>query len=159
MTRLTHEKRMEIVRAAKEWIRTPYHHQGAVKGVGVDCAMFPIAIYKECGVLPEAYHPPEYSMQWHLHHSEELYLAEIDKFCPEIPAEPGIVPPLRPADYVIFQFGRTYSHGAIVVDWPLCIHSYIPHGVTLMDALRDGEVIGRKIKYFEVDLERIRQWA
>jgi cell wall-associated NlpC family hydrolase len=83
-------------------------------------------------------------MQWHLHRSEELYLREIDQFVREIPGPP------RPADFVIFQFGRTYSHGAIVVDWPLIIHSYIPHGVLLSDALHDGELMGRKHKFFEV---------
>jgi hypothetical protein len=51
---------------------------------------------------------------------------------------------------VIFKFGRTFSHGAIVVDWPIIIHSYIPHGVLLSDAERDGELIGREIKFFEV---------
>jgi len=56
----------------------------------------------------------------------------------------------RSADFVVFKFGRAFSHGAIVVEWPLIIHSYIPHGVQLGDALRDGEMIGREIKFFEV---------
>jgi cell wall-associated NlpC family hydrolase len=153
MTTLTDEKRAEIVRAAKSWIGTPYHHQAALKGVGADCAMFPIAVYKECGVLPESYQPPEYSTQWHLHRSDELYLAEIAKCCTEKNETP------QPADFVVFRFGRTFSHGAIVVEWPSVIHSYIPHGVTLMDAVRDGAVIGRAVKFFQVDLERIKQWA
>jgi cell wall-associated NlpC family hydrolase len=153
---LTAEQRAAIVRTAKSWIGTPYHHQAALKGVGADCAMFPIAVYKECNVLPQSYQPPEYSMQWHLHRSDELYLAEIAKFCNEIPVEDSVLlKPPRPADFVVFHFGRTFSHGAIVVEWPICIHSYIHHGVTLMDALRDGEVVGRRIKYFEVDMEKI----
>src|SRR5260370_34774772 len=148
---LSAQQRAAVLQAAGSWIPTPYHHQAALKGVGADCAMFPIAVYKECGILPESYQPPEYSTQWHLHHSEELYLAEIAKFCTE-KADPP-----QPADFVVFQFGRTFSHGAIVVDWPMVVHSYIPHGVTLMDALRDGAIIGRAVKFFEVDLERIKQ--
>ena len=37
-----------------------------------------------------------------------------------------------------------------MVEWPIVIHSYIPHGVLLSDALRDGELLGREHKCFEV---------
>jgi cell wall-associated NlpC family hydrolase len=144
MNRLTAEQRAEIVRAAKEWIGTPYHHHARVKHAGADCAMFPLAVYQQCGILPTDYQPPQYSVQWHLHRSEELYLKEIEKFVSEIHGPP------RPADFIVFRFGRTYSHGAIVVDWPIVIHSYIPYGVLLSDALRDGELLSRAYKCFEL---------
>jgi hypothetical protein len=110
--------------------------------------MFPVAVYKECGILPESYQPPEYSSQWHLHRSEELYLKEIEKFASEIHRPP------QAADFLVVKFGRTFSHGAIVLEWPLVIHSYIPHGVTLTDAVRDGAIIGREVKVFAIDLDR-----
>jgi cell wall-associated NlpC family hydrolase len=144
MHRLTTEQRTDIVRAAKEWLGTPYHHHARIKGSGADCAMFPLTVYQECGVLPREYVPPHYSVQWHLHRSEEVYLNEIEKFVVEINAPP------RPADFIVFRFGRTYSHGAIVVEWPIVIHAYIPHGVLLSDALRDGELLGREGKCFEL---------
>ena len=144
MQRLTAEQRSNIVRAAREWLGTPYHHHARVKHGGADCAMFPLSVYQECGVLPRDYRPPEYSVQWHLHRSEELYLKEIEKFVVETDAPP------QPADFVVFRFGRTYSHGAIVVEWPIVIHSYIPHGVLLSDALRDGELLGRARKHFAI---------
>ncbi len=28
----------DVVRTARTWLGTPYHHQGRLKGVGVDCA-------------------------------------------------------------------------------------------------------------------------
>ena len=140
---MTPEKRAEIVRKAKEWLRTPYHHQARVKGVGTDCAMFPLAVYQECGVMPLGFQPPEYSVQWHLHRSEEKYLEALAPVMHEIEKP-------QPDDFVIFKFGRAFSHGAIVIDWPLIIHSYIPHGVMLSDAERDGELIGREKKFFEV---------
>jgi hypothetical protein len=77
-----------------------------------------------------------------------LYLREIAKFACEIPG-----PPL-PADFVVFRFGRTFSHGAIVLEWPLIIHSYIPHGVALADALGESAIIGRETKMFAVDLDK-----
>jgi cell wall-associated NlpC family hydrolase len=150
MNRLTADQRAEIVRAAKEWIGTPYHHHARVKHGGADCAMFPLAVYQQCGVLPLDYQPPQYSVQWHLHRSEELYLKEIERFVSAIPGPP------QPADFIVFRFGRTYSHGAIVVDWPIVIHSYIPYGVLLSDALRDGELLGRPHRCFEVAVNNQR---
>lgn len=141
---LTAEQRAQIVAAAKKWLCTPYHHHGKVKGAGADCAMFPLAVFQECGLLPLDYQPPQYSPQWHLHRSEELYLREIEKFCVEISGPP------QPGDFVVFRFGRTFSHGAIVLDWPRIIHSYIPHGVQYGNAVQDGELIGREMKFFEV---------
>ncbi len=184
---LTAAQREQVVRAAKEWMGTPYHHQARVKGAGADCAMFPLAVYQECGILPADFQPPEYSMQWHLHRSEEMYLETIAPFVTELFSEipipqsgrgtPAILntsevedrsrvlpehprndrdPSLRsgqgiqPADFVVFKFGRTFSHGAIVIAWPLIIHSYIPHGVTLADASIDGQLIGREYKVFSL---------
>ncbi len=141
---LTAEQRRKIVQAAREWLGTPYHHRACVKGAGADCATFPLAVYKQCGLIPAEYRPPAYAMQWHLHRSEELYLSEIEKFCCEI------VTPPEPGDFVVFRFGRTFSHGAIVLDWPLIIHSCIPHGVLLTDGSKDGELIGRDQKFFAV---------
>ena len=151
---MTPEKRAEIVRVAKTWLRTPYHHMAKVKGCGADCAMFPLAVYQECGVIPADFTPEPYSMQWHLHHSEEIYLKTIEPFTVETTGLSGVTSgrpwkPL-PADFVVFKFGRAFSHGAIVVEWPLIIHSYIPHGVQFSDALNDGQLIGREIKFFEV---------
>lgn len=157
--RLTAEQRSQIVRAAKAWLGTPYHHRAAVKGAGADCALFPIAVYKECGLIPAAYEPPAYSSQWHLHRSDELYLAELEKFCRELPdaARDARLRP-RPADFLVMRFGRTYSHGAIVVDWPVVVHSYIPHGVVLADVLRDGATIGREFKLYEVMIDQVAAW-
>jgi cell wall-associated NlpC family hydrolase len=90
-------------------------------------------------------------VQWHLHRSEEMYLETVAPVMREYFVWSGLpASKPQPADFVIFKFGRTFSHGAIVVDWPIIIHSYIPHGVLLSDAERDGELIGREIKFFEV---------
>ena len=32
-------ERRAIVREARSWVRTPYHPQGDIKGIGVDCGM------------------------------------------------------------------------------------------------------------------------
>jgi cell wall-associated NlpC family hydrolase len=58
MQRLTKEQRTKIVRAAKDWLGTPYHHHARVKHAGADCAMFPLAVFQECGVLPLDFQAP-----------------------------------------------------------------------------------------------------
>ena len=141
---LTAMQRERVIASAKQWLRTPYQHRQMVKGAGVDCAMFPLAVYRECGHIPLDFEPPEYSMQWHLHRSEELYLKTIEPLCREISGPPDA------ADFVVFKYGRAFSHGAIVIKWPLIIHSYIHHGVQYGNALQDVELIGREMKFFEV---------
>ena len=111
MQRLTTAQRDNIVRAAKDWLGTPYHHHARIK-TRHGLRHVPLAVYQECGVLPREYRPPQYSVQWHLHRSEELYLKEIEEFAVEIQTPP------QPADFIVFRFGRTFSHGAIVVAWP-----------------------------------------
>ena len=106
---LAPDQRSRVIEVAKQWLRTPYHHRAMVKGAGADCAMFPLAVYKECGHVPQEFEPPEYSMQWHLHHTEEKYLETIAPLCREISGPP------EPADFVVFRFGRAFSHGAIVI--------------------------------------------
>ena len=39
--------RNRVCRIARSWLGTPYHHMGRVKGAGVDCAMFPLEVYRE----------------------------------------------------------------------------------------------------------------
>jgi len=143
---LTSTQRRAVVCAARAWLGTPYHHQARVRHAGADCAMFPIAVYQECGVLPADYAPPEYSVQWHLHRSDEIYLNEIARFAREIAGPP------KPADFMVFRFGRAFSHGAIVIEWPLIIHAYANRGVILSDALRDAALAGREHKFFEREM-------
>jgi cell wall-associated NlpC family hydrolase len=146
---LTPAQRQRVIDAAMSWLRTPYHHQGCVKGAGADCAMFPLAVYRECGLIASDYAPPPYSTQWHLHRSEEKYIHEIEKLAVEKASHE-----ILPADFVIFKFGRTYSHGAIVIKWPQVIHSYIPHGVMLTNATTDAQLFDREMKVYEIQQQR-----
>lgn len=42
--------RDEIVAEARSWIGTPWHHQGRVKGVGVDCVGVAIGVVRAFGI-------------------------------------------------------------------------------------------------------------
>ncbi len=45
--------RAMIVAQARTWLGTPFHHQGRVKGVGVDCAGLILGVAAELGVSIE----------------------------------------------------------------------------------------------------------
>ena len=134
--------REAVVAEAMSWLRTPYHHGAGLKGIGTDCARFPLAVYAEAGAIP----PTDvgvYARDWHLHHGEELYLGWLNRLATEIERDA-----LAPGDFVVWRFGRTFSHGAIVVDPPLVIHAYIGVGVTLDDMDGHSELLTRPARCF-----------
>lgn len=128
--------RAAVLEEALSWLGTPYHPHGRVKGAGVDCAMLLGEVFHACGMLPDDWAPGYYAPDWHLHRSEELYLQGIQKYAKPVTGDP------KPGDIALFKFGRTTSHGAIVVQWPRLVHAYKGRGVCLMDAT-DGELDGR----------------
>ncbi len=42
-------KREDFVRVARSYIGTPFHHQGRLPGVGLDCAGVIVCALAECG--------------------------------------------------------------------------------------------------------------
>lgn len=55
--------REDIVRAARGWIGTPYHHQASRRGVGCDCLGLLRGIWRET-VGPEPEPAPAYGPDW-----------------------------------------------------------------------------------------------
>lgn len=52
-----------IVRAARQWLGTPYRHQASIKGVGCDCLGLIRGVWRDClGDEPEAV--PPYLPDW-----------------------------------------------------------------------------------------------
>jgi NlpC/P60 family putative phage cell wall peptidase len=45
--------REQIVTEARRWLRTPYHHQAVLRGVGVDCVGLIRGVGHATGALPE----------------------------------------------------------------------------------------------------------
>jgi cell wall-associated NlpC family hydrolase len=131
--------RENVVQAAKEWLGTPYHHQGRVKGAGVDCATLLCEVYEAVGLVPHI-DPTPYPPDWHMHRDSERYLGWVQQYGKEIET-PEI------GDVVVWKFGRCFSHGAIYIGNGLIIHSYIGQGVRYEKI--DAEVFrGRAVKYF-----------
>lgn len=116
------KQRSEIIAAARSWRGTPYHHEGHVKGAGVDCLYFIAESYREAGVFDRV-DIPKYAFQWNLNRSEETYLLGLLKYAHEV-----VTP--QPGDIALWKIGRTFSHGAIVIEWPHIIHAVSAAGVT-----------------------------
>ena len=120
-------QRLRFVDAARSFIGTPYHHEGRIKGVGIDCA----TLLAECAVeagLVESLDIPAYPRSWHVHQEEERYTDFIRQFASEVDR-----PPL-PGDVVVWKFHKAFAHGGIVVEWPTVIHAFIGRGCFEDDA-------------------------
>lgn len=134
------ERRAAVIAEAESWLRTPYHHFARVKGAGVDCLMLLAEVYERAGVIPHV-DPPHYPPDWFKHRSEELYAAGLIEHGREVEYP-------QPGDAAIFRFGRCYSHGAIVTDWPMMIGAHWSNGVERSDG-RNGVFRDRPVKFFD----------
>ena len=127
-------QREAVCQAGLTWQDTPWHHKACVRGVrgGVDCAQLLIAAYADAGVIG-SFDPGPYCIDQMLHSPDESFLAWLQRF-----GRPVDVP--GRGDVVVWRFGRSYSHGGIVLDWPgQVLHAFRPYGrvcVTPADASR-----------------------
>lgn len=110
----------KIVECAREYIGTAFHHQGRVKGVGVDCAGLVVCSIKDSGILekvPDLYNyarrPDGFLLQAILDNSCD----KIDPSCIEV------------GDILLFRIsGNNPQHLGLVsrADPFYMIHAYFP---------------------------------
>jgi cell wall-associated NlpC family hydrolase len=135
-------QREAVIAEAWTWVGTPWRHNQALKGHGVDCGRFLIEVYREAGVIPP-FDPGNYSRQWNLHRSEEVYLDHIQTYAKEI-----TVGDLGPGDVAIFKYGLTYSHAGIVFEAPRLLHSMVRQGVVIGDFMQDAPLKDHEPRFF-----------
>ncbi len=133
--------REDVLRVADEWCGTPYHHRGAVKGHGADCGTLLICVYAEAGVI-DKFEPKAYSRQFHLHRDEEWYLEYVKSWATQVETP-------QPGDIAMWKIGRIYSHGAIVVAWPLVIHALAKELFVMRDDISRGALASRTPIFFD----------
>lgn len=137
-------RRAQVVQEARSWLGTPYHHQAAIKGAGVDCAMLLVCVYKAAGLVPADLDPRPYSPDWHMHRGEELFLGWLER-CGERVDLP------RAGDVAVWRFGRTYSHGAVVTsDDGEIVHALMAAGLVTLGHVRETELAQRQAQYWRV---------
>jgi cell wall-associated NlpC family hydrolase len=160
------EQRSAVLVEARNWLGTPYHHMGRVKGVGADCATFPAEVYAAVGLIA----PPDidfYPPDWHLHAalrpdqsrpkgpgqipSHELYLARVTEYAIEVESP-------CPGDFALWRIGRAFAHGAIVIAWPRIIHAVVGIGVIEDDGEAPTLAFGRSRDRATTDGKRPRKF-
>lgn len=138
--------RQAVLAEALTWLRTPYAHAGRIKGAGVDCATLLAEVFARAGIIAPveiASYPPD----WHLHRGEERYLTLVLERAHEIAPEAA-----RPGDIALWQWGRTFAHGAIIAEagWPSIIHAYQPAGAVILDHGDGGRLADRPVRFFSL---------
>lgn len=125
------QQRLRVCHEARSWISTPYRNRMAIKGKGVDCAKILLHSFIDAG-LPVEYEDQRYSSDWHLHRDEERYLEVVTRYAH------GDITDQRPvnargddwepdvADILLWKVGRTFSHSALVTNWPYVVHASLP---------------------------------
>lgn len=125
------EERLAVRAEARTWLATRYRNRMAVKGQGVDCAQLILESFRRTG-LPCDYVSERYSSDWHLHRDEERYLSVVKRY---MQVEDWDQHPLKDrwdafspdvSDLLMWKVGLTFSHSALVTEWPFVIHASLP---------------------------------
>lgn len=106
--------REDIVAAARGWIGTPFHHQGRLKGVGVDCVGVVIGVARELGISD--FDTTGYARRPDSRELEKLARALMI----EVPARKAL-----PGDVLLLEIDGQPQHLAFVTDIGM-LHAYAP---------------------------------
>lgn len=121
-----HAERARVVAIAQEWIGTPFHDHGEIKGRagGVDCAKLLKCVFVEAGLI-EPFDIGYYSPQHFQHQPDQRFLGFVERVMHEVAPER-----VQPGDVALFHVGLCYAHGAIVIrpGWPSIVHAHFAAG-------------------------------
>jgi cell wall-associated NlpC family hydrolase len=113
--------RVALCAEALSWLDTPWRHRQCVKGVrgGTDCVRLLEGIAKAVGILDADWQPPLYTQQYHLHTGREM-VQEV------LVGLGAVAMPLcdrQPGDCLLFQFGRSCGHAALLMPHNRMLHA------------------------------------
>ena len=111
--------RARIVRTARSWLGTPYHHQASVRGVGTDCIGLVRGVWRELYGF-DAEQPPAYSPDWAEAGGRETLLAAA-----HIHMRPVSQRSMQSGDVLVFRFRGDVpaKHTAILVSAATMVHA------------------------------------
>jgi cell wall-associated NlpC family hydrolase len=143
-------ERAGVVAGATKWIHTRWHHHSAVlcKGEdpgGIDCAHLLLEAHVDAKLV-RRFKAEHYPHDWHMHRDEERFLAKLEQYAKPVGdselsiADRGPEFTVLPGNILIWRHGRTFSHGAIVSDWPKIIHASFPAQCCLEESVMGGEL-------------------
>jgi len=129
MTIVTREEiEILIPRLALKWEGTPFHMNACVKGKGIDCVRFIVAVLKEADLIPMGYEPPAQHADWFYGKSvdKDLFVRHIEQYGEKISFDRR-----RPGDVISFYVEGTESHLAFLLDNDRIIHAVRDHEVQI----------------------------
>lgn len=109
----------DVLRVARGWVGTPYHHQASVRGVGADCLGLVRGVWRELyGIDAET--PPPYTRDWAEGGGEETMLAAATRHL--LPVAPHAA---TAGDVLVFRLraGTVAKHAAILSGEGRMIHA------------------------------------
>lgn len=109
----------DVVRLARQWIGTPYHHQASVKGVGADCLGLVRGVWRDL-YGSEAEQPVAYSRDWGDASGRETLLEAARRNLVEIELDEA-----APGDVIVFRLrpGMVAKHAALLATRHTMIHA------------------------------------
>jgi NlpC/P60 family putative phage cell wall peptidase len=109
----------EVVRLARQWIGTPYHHQASVRGIGADCLGLVRGVWRDL-YGTDAETPPPYSRDWAEATGRETMLAAAARHLRPIAPDTAAA-----GDVVVFRLraGTVAKHAAILTGRGTMIHA------------------------------------
>ncbi len=144
------EARAALITEGLSWLGTPFRDCADVKGPSgaVDCAMMLCRSFVDTGNAAP-FDPRPYSPRHMLHSDEQKFLGWIEKLGGIEVATPRI------GDVVVWQFGRSFCHGGLLINSREVVHAYSADGmatVSGLDAPLLREItrnLARPVKYFD----------
>lgn len=110
--------RAELVAEARTYLETPFHHQGRVKGTGIDCA----------GVLANLVNFMGYDVRERTNYGQsgnaDLFLDGLRKVMVHVDEDEQILP----GDFLLFPRGPGDYHGSVATDPGRMLHAWADRG-------------------------------
>lgn len=138
------ELQQQVLEEAHTWLGTPWHHEGEVKGAGVDCAMLLVCVFGAVGAIPHI-DPRPYPIDHMLHSGDERFMGWLQQHANEVDAADP-----QTGDVVIYRVGRCFSHAAIVTEWPYIIHAFRDERAVVATLFDTGRLADKPYKVMRV---------
>lgn len=90
----------QIIEVAKTYSKTPWHHKGRLKGIGIDCCGLIICSCNECGLYIAE--PENYGLGDEI----EILVSTVSKYADLLPENDE----MQLADIIIFRSRLMYNH-------------------------------------------------
>lgn len=98
--------RDQIIKTAREYLGTPFHWHGRLKGIGVDCAGLELCVAKELGLIA-----PDFDFEGYGNYPQGM-LDTLRQHFEERPIEDR-----EPGDILCFALKVDPQHAGIMGDW------------------------------------------